>query len=53
MNQRMKDLLSQNLPPEELIRHVVQDCANLAYQLCDDDEEGESLAKQICEAYGI
>ena len=53
MTDRMKDILSKNLPQEELIKLVVLDCANLAYELSDDMEQGENLAKSICEAFGI
>ena len=53
MSDRMKDLLSKNLPQEELITLVVLQCANIAYELSDDMEEGERLAKQICDTFGV
>ena len=53
MNQRIKDLIDQNLDPEALIKLVAQDCANIAYETAEDMEEAEHLAKTICDCYDV
>ena len=56
LNPRVRALIhrkiDEKLDIEETILEVVRDCANLAYELSDDIEEGERIAKQICDLWG-
>lgn len=53
MRAQINRKIDHKLDIEETILEVVQDCANIAYETCQDMEEAEHLAQTICELWGV